>query len=50
MTNFTSLQSLLQSVFSREQLAESLTDIGCLDTVRKFKVYDLFLAEVALQK
>ncbi|WP_051506859.1 IS4 family transposase [Saccharibacillus sacchari] len=52
MTKSTSFQSVLQSVFPREQLGELLTDIGYLDTARKFKVYDLFLflAEAAHQK
>lgn len=42
MINSSLLQSLLQSVFLREKLTESLTDIRYFDTARKFKVYDLF--------
>lgn len=51
MTKSTAFSSLLQTVFSREQIADLLAEIEYIDVARKFTAYDLFLflAEAALQ-
>lgn len=52
MSKSTSLPHLLQSVISREELAELLAEVEYVDVARKFTVYDLllFLAEAAHQQ